>query len=168
MKSFIAIIIFGAVGLGIGLFVPDTKTKDTTDTASTHEAQNQAQPQQVEAQATPLNYAEGDTLWIDVRTDGEFQSGHLDKAVNVPLNVIQDQWFRKSKPKEERRDEKSLSAHKDAFHTEQEKKNNKTPTPPSCQQGRLYSKSYSENRVVDSRGRRFPLWIEKGTLCLHG
>ena len=30
----------------------------------------------------------GEALWIDVRTDGEFASGHIDGAVNIPYEDI--------------------------------------------------------------------------------
>jgi phage shock protein E len=29
-----------------------------------------------------------DTFWIDVRTPGEFESGHLPEATNIPLQVL--------------------------------------------------------------------------------
>lgn len=40
------------------------------------------------ATANEVKKAEG--IWIDVRSDAEFNSGHLDGAVNIPHEVIGD------------------------------------------------------------------------------
>lgn len=33
-----------------------------------------------------------DTIWIDVRTPGEFEDGHLAEAANIPLQVFPEQF----------------------------------------------------------------------------
>lgn len=33
-----------------------------------------------------------DTIWIDVRTPGEFEDGHLIEATNIPLQVFAEQF----------------------------------------------------------------------------
>jgi phage shock protein E len=33
-----------------------------------------------------------DTFWIDVRTPGEFEAGHLPEASNIPLQVFPEQF----------------------------------------------------------------------------
>jgi phage shock protein E len=41
---------------------------------------------------SPINSARSaaqDTLWVDVRSPGEYQQEHLDSAINIPLQIIQ-------------------------------------------------------------------------------
>lgn len=40
----------------------------------------------------PSAVAVRDTFWIDVRTPGEFEDGHLVEATNIPLQVLESEF----------------------------------------------------------------------------
>jgi phage shock protein E len=49
---------------------------------------NKTNQEKTTMSATALSKTAPDTFWVDVRTPQEFKSGHLEGAINIPLDVF--------------------------------------------------------------------------------
>ena len=80
-KSAVIYILVVIVGITLAILTQDSKQQDP---------QIIPPKEDLTQSLKALEYKEGDTLWIDVRSPGEYQGGHFPNAINVPVSRVKE------------------------------------------------------------------------------